>query len=179
MLAGGPRMPASGSHGGFWSRRCWQSWALRRQILVCAGRTHSGVGPAVCLLYLSWSQMEKARPREGGEGGSPGCLRRGQSRSVLSLQELTGEGRAGVAPGVGIGEGLLAQPCGCPATSWLGMGAGSRETRPCPASREGCDGAEGATPGAAAPLPFSVGAEMGRWAPGGKGWLQWGTVGRL
>lgn len=41
----------------------------------------------------------------------------GEQSRVLPLQELTG-GRAAVAPGEGVGEGSLAQPCSCPAGSW-------------------------------------------------------------
>lgn len=32
-------LKATESHGRFWSRTCWQSWALERQILACAGKT--------------------------------------------------------------------------------------------------------------------------------------------
>lgn len=44
-------------------------------------------------------------------------------------------------------------------------------------SKPGRPGRGGSHLNVASLLPFAMGAEMGKWAPQGKGWPQWGTTG--
>lgn len=82
--------------------------ALRRQIVVCAIRTHRRDGARrSSSLYLSWVTDGEMEAQGGRRRQEPWVPQKERAGVCLSLEKLTWGGECGLAPWVRIGGGFL------------------------------------------------------------------------